>query len=160
LQGEEEEEESIGLPDLQPDETLELINTDVSQQFTKPPARYNDASLIEKLEKEGIGRPSTYAAIIETVQKREYVVKIEKSFKPTQIGMVVSDLLVEGFEELMEMGYTRHLEEDLDLIEEGKKTYAATLHEFYKPFIKLVNSAGKKMQDLKAGVPTGESCPK
>lgn len=74
--------------------------------------------------------------------------------------MVVSDLLVEGFAELMEMGYTRHLEEDLDLIEEGKKTYAATLHEFYKPFIKLVNVAGKKMQDLKAGVPTGESCPK
>ena len=159
-QGEEEEEESIGLPDLQPNETLELVNTDVNQQFTKPPARYNDASLIEKLEKEGIGRPSTYAAIIETVQKREYVVKIEKSFKPTQIGMVVSDLLVEGFAELMEMGYTRHLEEDLDLIEEGKKTYAATLHEFYKPFIKLVNAAGKKMQDLKAGVPTGESCPK
>lgn len=159
-QDESEEEENIGLPNLVIKDKLTLTNCEPRQQFTKPPARYNDASLIEKLEKEGIGRPSTYASIIETLQSRDYANKVEKSFKPTQLGMVVTDLLVEGFENLMELGYTRGLEEDLDQIELGKKTYAKTLYEFYSPFIKLVTAASKKMHDLKAGVPIGESCPK
>jgi len=157
---EEEEEENIGLPDLKKGETLKLETLETDQQFTKPPARYSEATLVKELEEDGIGRPSTYASIIATIQNRDYVKKVEGRFKPTEIGMTVTDLLVQGFPELMDPRYTSGMEDQLDRIEGGEISYEKMLKTFYGPFEKLLKSAGKDMTNLKAGVPTGEKCPK
>ncbi len=157
---EEEEEENIGLPDLKKGETLKLETLETDQQFTKPPARYSEATLVKELEEDGIGRPSTYASIIATIQNRDYVKKVEGRFKPTEIGMTVTDLLVQGFPELMDPRYTSGMEDQLDRIEGGEISYQKMLKTFYGPFEKLLKNAGKEMTNLKAGVPTGEKCPK
>jgi DNA topoisomerase-1 len=157
---EEEEEENVGLPDLKPGETLKLETLETEQQFTKPPARFSEATLVKELEEDGIGRPSTYASIIATIQNRDYVKKVEGRFKPTEIGMAVTDLLVQGFNELMDPRYTSGMEDQLDRIEGGEISYQKMLKTFYGPFEKLLKSAGKEMANLKAGVPTGEKCPK
>ncbi len=156
----DEDEDSVGLPALKLGEALKLEKLETDQQFTKPPARFNEATLVKELEEDGIGRPSTYASIIETIQNRDYVKKVEGRFKPTELGMVVTDLLIQGFQDLLDPKYTSGLEDKLDRIEEGEATYARMLKDFYGPFEKLLKSAGSGMQNLKAGVPTGDKCPK
>jgi len=156
----EDEDESVGLPDLKKGETLKLETLETEQQFTKPPARFSEGTLVKELEEDGIGRPSTYASIIATIQNRDYVKKIEGRFKPTEIGMAVTDLLVQGFPELMDPRYTSGMEDQLDRIEGGEISYEKMLKTFYGPFEVLLKSAGKDMANLKAGVPTDVKCKK
>ena len=132
---------------------LELLTTE--QNFTKPPARYTEASLVKKMEAEGIGRPSTYAPTIATIQAREYVIKTEdKKLKPTLIGTVVNDFLVEHFEHIVSLGFTAHVEEEFDKIAEGKVAWNDVMKEFYEPFVKQVedkteNAPRAKFSDIR-----------
>jgi len=157
---EEEDEDDTQLPALKLGEALKLEQLDADQQFTKPPARFNEATLVKELEEDGIGRPSTYASIISTIQDRDYVKKHEGRFKPTDLGMTVTELLLQGFQDLMDPKYTGAMEGNLDRIEEGKLTFKKAMTDFYGPFEQSLAAAGKDMQNLKAGVPTGEACPK
>ncbi len=147
------------LPQLsegQPQDRLELT---ASQHFTEPPPRYNEASLVKALEKEGIGRPSTYASIISTIQNRGYAEQKDRRFFATEIGKTVTDLLVQHFATVMDVKFTSHLEEELDDIASGKMGYAAVLDEFWGPFSLALESAKTEMGALK-GQETGEKCPK
>jgi DNA topoisomerase-1 len=119
------------------------------QKFTEPPPRYNEASLVKVLEERGIGRPSTYASIINTIQDREYVTKISGRFYPTEIGMVVCDLLVKNFPYIFDVAYTAKLEEELDEIEEGHERWIDLLNGFYGYFVEELKDAGVKMEDIK-----------
>ena len=157
---EEDAEETVGLPPLKVGETLKLDHLDTEQQFTKPAARFSEATLVKELEENGIGRPSTYASIIATIQDRDYVKKLEQRFKPTELGCVVTDLLVQGFQALMESSYTSGLEGQLDRIEEGELTFAKAMKNFYGPFEKLLLHAGTEMANLKAGIETDKLCKK
>ena len=157
---EEEAEESVGLPPLKVGMALKLEQLDTDQQFTKPPARFSEATLVKELEEDGIGRPSTYASIIATIQDRDYVKKLEGRFKPTELGCVVTDLLVQGFRELMEPTYTSGLEGELDRVEAGELTFLKAMKNFYGPFEKLLASAGTDMANLKAGIKTELVCKK
>ncbi len=127
--------EETELPLLEEKEKLELLELKPSQHFTKPPARYNEASLIKILEKNGIGRPSTYAPIISTIQERNYVQKDRsRYFHPTEIGKMVNDLLVEHFPDVVDIKFTSKMEDSLDDIAEGKEKWTLVLKEFYGPF--------------------------
>jgi len=138
---------------------LTLKELKPEQHFTEPPPRYNEASLVKELEERGIGRPSTYATILSTIQERQYATKIGGKFTPTEIGLVVTDLLVENFKDIFDFQYTAHLEEELDDIEEGKETWTDTLGEFYKKFAKYVKYAEKHMENIKRmEKPTDEKC--
>ncbi|MCE1227959.1 MAG: type I DNA topoisomerase [Firmicutes bacterium] len=156
----EEDDEHVGLPALEKGESLKLESLETQQEFTKPPARFSEATLVKELEEDGIGRPSTYASIIATIQNRDYVKKMEGRFKPTEIGMAVTDLLVQGFPELMDPRYTSGMEDQLDRIEEGEISFEKMLRAFYGPFEKLLKTAGKDMANLKAGIPTDVACKK
>jgi DNA topoisomerase-1 len=123
------------LPELEKGEKLQLKKLIPKQHFTQPPPRYTEASLIKTLEKYGIGRPSTYAPIISTIQERNYVQKDEnKKFRPTEIGIVVNDLLVKHFPEIVDIKFTAKMEEELDEIAQGKKQWTEVIREFYEPF--------------------------
>jgi len=148
------------LPPLAEGDRLELKALRPEQKFTPPPPRFTEATLVKELEENGIGRPSTYASIIGVLQDRDYVNKTEGKFKPTALGVIVSDLLAKAFDDIIDVDYTRSLEEDLDKIEEGKTDYAKTLGDFYKKFKKDLSKAGKEMQDLKKGIEIGEACDK
>ena len=149
----EDEEGSSLLPALAEGDRLELKELKPEQKFTQPPPRYTEATLVKALEENGIGRPSTYASIIGVIQAREYVNKIESRFKPTMLGlMLVEKLLSPAFDDILDVGYTRELEEDLDKIEEGKDDYESTLSSFYKKFEKDLKRAGEEMPNLKEGV--------
>jgi DNA topoisomerase I len=150
----DEEDESLAnkLPNLDGVKALELDELIDEQHFTEPPPRYNEASLVKELEERGIGRPSTYASIINTIQDREYVVKHggpRGRFYPTEIGMVVCDLLVESFPYIFDTKYTARLEEELDDIEEGKEKWTDLLNGFYDHFEDELKHAGKKMRNIK-----------
>jgi DNA topoisomerase-1 len=148
----DEDAMSNKLPNLDGVKALELEQLVPDQHFTDPPPRYNEASLVKELEERGIGRPSTYASIINTIQDREYVVKHGGSrgrFYPTEIGMVVCDLLVESFPYIFDTKYTARLEEELDDIEEGKEKWTDLLNGFYDHFEDELKHAGKKMRDIK-----------
>ena len=148
----EDDESANKLPNLDGVKALALDKLEEEQKFTQPPARYNEASLVKELEERGIGRPSTYASIISTIQDREYVVKHGGSrgrFYPTEIGMVVCDLLVESFPYIFDMAYTAKLEEELDDIEDGKEKWTDLLNGFYDHFEDELKDAGKKMRDIK-----------
>ena len=138
----------------------ECVSTDVSseQHFTKPPARYTEAKLIKELEELGIGRPSTYAKIIDTIRERNYVEMVEKKFKPTEMGIETTDKLQEFFSDLINVEYTRDMEEDLDQVAEGKEVWNDVLKEFYQLFEPRVKSAFSDMEK-KAPEETGEVCP-
>jgi len=157
---EEDEEEWVGLPALKLGEDLKLEKLETDQQFTKPPARFSEATLVKELEEDGIGRPSTYASIIATIVDRDYVRKVEGRFKPTELGLVVTDLLVQGFHELMDPSYTSGLENQLDRVEAGELTFAKAMKDFYGPFERLLKNAGSEMANLKAGIPTDRTCKK
>jgi DNA topoisomerase I len=150
----DDDDESLAnkLPNLDGVKALDLEKLLPEQHFTEPPPRYNEASLVKELEERGIGRPSTYASIINTIQDREYVVKHGGSrgrFYPTEIGMVVCDLLVESFPYIFDSKYTAKLEEELDDIEAGKEKWTTLLSGFYDHFEDELKDAGKKMRDIK-----------
>ncbi|MGA3081028.1 MAG: type I DNA topoisomerase [Terracidiphilus sp.] len=145
----EEDEAANKLPNLDNVKRLELDKLEDEQHFTQPPPRYNEASLVKVLEERGIGRPSTYASIINTIQDREYVSKISGRFYPTEIGMVVCDLLVENFPYIFDVAYTARLEEELDEIEEGTEKWTTLLNGFYDYFVEELKDAGVKMEDIK-----------
>ena len=148
------------LPPLAEGDALELKALRPEQKFTQPPPRFSEATLVKELEENGIGRPSTYASIISVLQDREYVHKTEGRFKPTALGRVIADLLTKSFVDIIDVEYTRSLEDDLDKIEQGKTGYAKTLTDFYKKFKKDLAKAGKEMIDLKKGIEIGEACDK
>ncbi|MEE9524229.1 MAG: type I DNA topoisomerase, partial [Thermodesulfovibrionales bacterium] len=154
------EEEAI-LPDLNEGEKLDLMEITPNQHFTQPPPRYSEASLVKTLEEKGIGRPSTYAAIMSTVQDRKYVEKNEGRFSPTELGEVVNDLLVERFPELVNEKFTAKMETELDSIEEGKMDWIKVIKDFYEPFDKDLIEATKTLGRVKPeDKPTDEVCEK
>ena len=155
-----EEDEHVGLPPLTVGAPLKLKKLEADQRFTTPPPRYTEASLVKELEEDGIGRPSTYASIITTIQNRDYVKKHEGKFKPTELGIVVTDLLIQGFCDLMDPKYTSGMETKLDRIEEGELTFLKAMRDFYVPFEKALKTAGAEMANIKAGIPTDLPCPK
>ncbi len=144
------EEEGAQLPPLAEGDTLKLGKLDTDQHFTQPPPRFSEASLVKELEENGIGRPSTYASIIATIEAREYMEKREAKLYPTELGFLVTDLLVEHFQDIMNVGYTAEIEKELDEIEEGKDNLLNTLTQFWKKFEKDLRLASKQMKDVKA----------
>jgi len=160
-EGKDEEDEELKhkLPPLEAGQKLTLKSLNPEQHFTEPPPRYNEASLVKELEERGIGRPSTYSAILSTIQERQYVQKTGGKFSPTEIGLVVTDLLVENFPDIFDIQYTARLEEELDEIEEGKEGWTQALAGFYKKFEKDLRYAHKHMENIKRmEKPTDEKC--
>ena len=158
---EEEEELKHPLPAVEQGETLQLRKLHPEQHFTEPPPRYNEATLVKALEEKGIGRPSTYATILSVIQNRAYVHKQQARFYPTDLGMLVSDLLVKNFSDIFDVAYTARMEEELDEVEEGKLSWIDALDEFYKKFKKDLRLAEREMEDIKGeGIPTDEKCEK
>ena len=153
------EEESSALPPLIVGQKLALDKLNKEQKFTQPPARYSEASLVRELEEQGIGRPSTYAAIISTLQDREYVQLVERHFVPTDLGRVVCRQLLENFTQLMDVGFTAQMEEKLDKVAEGKEERVDLLRNFAEEFNKMLDAATKNMQNIKGGISTDLSCP-
>lgn len=146
-------QEDTMLPNLTEKQKIDLLDLSPTQHFTEPPSRYNEASLVKTLEKEGIGRPSTYAAIISKIQERGYVEQKERRFYATEMGMKVTDLLTEHFPRIMDLKFTSHMETELDQIESKKVKRNDVLTEFYEPFEQAMKTAETKMQ-------TGEEkCP-
>ena len=157
----DEEDEALKhkLPALTEGQKLTLKALDTEQHFTEPPPRFNEASLVKELEERGIGRPSTYSAILSTIQERQYVQKVGGKFIPTEIGLVVTDLLVENFKDIFDLQYTARLEEELDEIEDGKELWKNALAEFYGKFEKDLHYAEKHMENVKRmEKPTDEKC--
>jgi len=158
---EDEDDEERNLPLVKQGERLKLNSISPEQHFTEPPPRYSEATLVKVLEEKGIGRPSTYAAIMTTIQDREYVEKIEGRFHPTPLGITVNDLLIEGFDDIFNTTYTARMEEELDNIEDGKLNWRNALHEFYGKFSKdLANAAELIKNKKKTSIPTDEICEK
>lgn len=150
------------LPELKEREELELIKLIPSQHFTQPPPRYSEATLIKALEKNGIGRPSTYAPILSTIQERNYIRKNEqKKFQPTEVGTIVNDLLVNHFPKIVDIKFTAQMEEGLDKIAQGKKDWHKEIKEFYEPFEKNLAKKEKELskKDI-AEQKTNKVCPK
>ncbi len=145
------EEDGTGgiLPRLKEGELLSLKDISASQHFTQPPPRYTEASLVKTLEDKGIGRPSTYAAILSTIQERKYVKKEEGKLRPTELGMLVNDLLVERFPELIDIGFTVKMEDELDRVEEGRLKWVKVVREFYTPFSKDLDEAMSSQERVK-----------
>jgi DNA topoisomerase-1 len=133
------------LPKLAEKDKLSMTDIKGLQHFTQPPARYSDASIVKAMEELGIGRPSTYAPTISTIQERGYVDKIDKKFKPTEIGMLVNDVLVKHFPQIVDLKFTSNMEEDLDLIAEGKKEWVPIIKNFYDPFHKNLEAKDKEV---------------
>ena len=149
------------LPQLEDGERLSLQSVKPEQHFTQPPPRFTEASLVKELEEKGIGRPSTYAQILSVLQSRDYVQKQERKFVPTELGLLVTDLLTENFADIMEVEYTARMEELLDEIEEGRANYMTTIDDFYKKFRKDLDEAQANMTNVKAQeIPTEEVCDK
>ncbi len=146
------------LPSLEVGDVLELRDLDPQQHFTKPPPRFTEASLIRELEVQGIGRPSTYATILSNLQDRLYVLKEKYGLRPTELGLVVNDLLVESFPDIMNPKFTAHMEADLDRIAEGEVPWQEILREFYGSFNQELAAAKDQMRRVKS-VPTGLICP-
>jgi len=160
-EGKDDEDEELKhkLPPLEAGQKLTLKALKPEQHFTEPPPRYNEASLVKELEERGIGRPSTYATILSTIQERQYVTKIGGKFAPTEIGLVVTDLLIENFRDIFDVAYTARLEEELDEVEDGKEKWTDALGEFYKKFQKDLRYAEKHMENIKRmEKPTDEKC--
>lgn len=158
---EDEEDENQEFPELEQNEILNLHELIGSQHFTKPPARYNDASLVKILEEKGIGRPSTYAPIIYTLVSRDYVERKGGALIPTELGETVIGLLVEHFPYILDIQFTALMEEELDKIEEGVLDWIKVLQDFYGPFENHLKAAKKHMKDIRQeAVPANENCDK
>jgi DNA topoisomerase-1 len=157
----EDDDEERNLPMVTAGETLKLNSVTPNQHFTEPPPRYSEATLVKALEEKGIGRPSTYAAIMTTIQDREYVEKIESRFHPTPLGMTVNDLLVASFDDIFNTAYTARMELALDDIEEGKLDWRNALKGFYDKFAKDLETAAETIKNLKqTSIATDEICEK
>lgn len=159
---EEEKEEAKELPEVKEGETVILKDLKPEQNFTKPPPRFTEGTLVRELEDKEIGRPSTYATIISTIQDRGYVEKKEKQLVPTDLGCLITSLLDKSFKDIMDISFTAELEKKLDLIEEGKINWVEQLREFYSKFEKDLETAKTEMKDIKKeGLEqTDEVCPK
>ena len=158
---EDDEELKHKLPMVVEGETLKFRAIKPEQHFTEPPPRFNEATLVKELEANGVGRPSTYASILSTIQEREYVTKEGGRFTPTELGMVVTDLLLESFDDIFDVKYTARMEEELDEIEEGKLDWRAAMGEFYTKFDKDLKHAEEHMTDIKRmEKPTDLTCEK
>jgi DNA topoisomerase-1 len=152
--------EEIMLPLVTEKQPLAAIQIDPTQHFTSPPPRYTEASLVKKLETEGIGRPSTYAQIIQVIQNRKYVEKIHNIFHATDLGKIVNDKLIEAFPDILQVSYTRYMEQQLDNVEEKHADWVQMLHDFYGPFKSSLKSAYKNMNHAKAEIePSPYTCP-
>ncbi len=158
IYSEYESSEDKILPSLNQNETYKTSDISKEQHFTKPPARYSEAKLIQEMEELGIGRPSTYAKIIDTLKERNYVEMIEKKFAPTEIGIETTDKLQEFFSDLINVKYTANMEDDLDKIADGKLVWNEVLQKFYDIFEPRVEDAFSDMEK-KAPTETGENCP-
>jgi DNA topoisomerase-1 len=157
----EPEDAAAQLPPLEEGDVLTLQKLDTDQHFTQPPPRFSEASLVKELEENGIGRPSTYASIIATIETREYIEKREGRLFPTELGFLVTDLLVQHFRDIMDVEYTAAMEQELDEIEEGKDNLLNTLSQFWKKFEKDLKKAQAEMKDVKAmEEKTDEKCDK
>jgi DNA topoisomerase I len=155
------DEAKSNLPAVEKDEVLRLLALLPEQHFTEPPPRYNEATLVKTLEEKGIGRPSTYASILSVIQNRDYVEKLQGRFLPTELGMVVNDLLIKSFTDIFDIAYTARMEEELDEVEDGKLAWTGALTEFYEKFKKDLHAAEREMVDLKGeGIPTDIKCEK
>jgi DNA topoisomerase-1 len=162
IESKDEAEEKAGttLPPLAKGEKLKLIKLFPEQHFTKPPPRFTEATLIKMLEQWGIGRPSTYAPILSTIQDREYVTKTEGRFHPTELGFVVNDLLAKHFPGILDINFTAYMEDELDKVANEDKNWVAVIQEFYTPFEKSLTSAAEKMEKVTLEEATDEVCPK
>ncbi len=159
--GDTEDEGDRTLPPLEEGEPLKLHKLDPEQHFTQPPPRFSEASLVKELEEKGIGRPSTYAKILSTIQDRGYVEKKESRFHPTMLGTKVNDLLVESFPDILNVMFTADMEEGFDSVEEGKGDWVKLLGDFYSPFKLDLDKAAVEMRDLKREeTPTDFKCEK
>ena len=155
-----EEDEDQALPKLSAGEVLRLLELVPKQHFTEPPPRYSQATLVKTLEEKGIGRPSTYAAIISTIQDRKYVVLNDRRFAPTELGFTVTDLLVKHFPDVMDVAFTAGMETKLDDVEEGDLDWVDVLTDFWGPFKGSLEEAQQKMENMKKPpVESGEMCP-
>ena len=149
------------LPALEQGEVLRLKELRPEQHFTEPPPRFSEASLIKELEEKGIGRPSTYAAILSNIVDKEYVSKEDKRFTPTDLGFIVNDLLVENFPNVMDVEFTARMEKELDDVEEGHRDMVSALQNFYEPFSRNLERAKEHMKNIKAQeIQTDSSCPR
>ena len=158
IYGEYEKQNNELLPELKEKEMLESKKVEKTQHFTKPPARYSEAKLIKEMEELGIGRPSTYAMIIDTIQTRGYVELVDKAFKPTETGILTSDRLTQYFNDIINVEYTAKMEHELDEIAEGEDDYVSALQSFMDVFQPLLDNAYDKMEVV-APKKTGEKCP-
>lgn len=160
-QAADEENGEARIPaDIAEGQNQRLVRLKPEQHFTQPPPRYSEATLVRTLEEYGIGRPSTYAPILGTIQQRGYVVRDGKRLTPTETGMLVNDLILEHFPEVLDYGFTAHMEEDLDRIATGEQNWVGTIREFYDPFSKLLAKAEAEMPEMNMGPePIGRECP-
>ncbi len=158
--GEDEEGKGVRLPPLAVNEPLDLLKLIPEQHFTQPPPRYTEASLVKALEEYGIGRPSTYAPILTTIQARGYVTKNGKQLVPTELGFITNDSLVANFSQYVDVGFTARMEEQLDEVAEGKVRWVGMLRDFYGPFATSVERAQATMPKVEIKPePTGQLCP-
>jgi DNA topoisomerase-1 len=159
--GDREDEKDTALPELAKGDLLKLLKLLAEQHFTQPPPRYTEATLIKALEQKGIGRPSTYAPIISTIQDREYVTRTKGVFQPTELGFVVNDMLIQSFPELMDIEFTARMEEELDEIANDNKDWVNVVKSFYKPMEKDLEQAQETVERVKLPDEiTEEKCPK
>jgi len=155
-----DEDQAVRLPDVEKEQALDLVKTWGEQKFTQPPARFNEASLIKTLEKLGIGRPSTYAPTISTIQIRNYVEKDQGKFIPTSVGEAVNDFLVSNFPDIFEYKFTAAMEDDLDKIANGEKVWVDIIKDFYRPFEGKINTVDKEAKRVKIEAEKlGRKCP-
>ena len=157
-----EEEENVRIPaGVEEGQKQELVRLIPEQHFTQPPPRYSEASLVQTLEENGIGRPSTYAPTISTIQQRGYVERVDRRLFPTETGILVNDLMLQYFPEIIDYNFTARMEEDLDKISTGEAEWVRVMDEFYGPFSKKVEIAQADMPMVKSGPePIGRDCPK
>lgn len=156
-----EEEKDSPLPRLKKGDTLKLVELFTAQRFTQPPSRFTEASLIKTLEQWGIGRPSTYAPILSTIQERDYVIKNKGSLQPTELGTVVNDLLSQHFADIINVEFTANMENELDDIANNNRDWAGVVRDFYLPFEKSLQKASEVAEKVTLAVEmTDETCPK
>ncbi|MDD7651015.1 MAG: DNA topoisomerase [Firmicutes bacterium] len=158
-EGKDEETEAVGtpLPDLQVGDQAAIGKIDKEQHFTQPPARYTEATLVKAMEEKGVGRPSTYASIVSTIQDRDYVIKKDKRLAPTPLGEVVTGLMMERFNDIIDVEFTANMEDRLDEVEAGKRNWRDVLRDFYTDFHQEMENAEEALKDTHLKVPDEET---
>jgi len=154
-----QEETLVSLPKLEAGDRLTYLGIFPEQHFTQPPPRYTEATLIKALEQKGIGRPSTYAPTLSTIQERDYVHKADGKFYPEELGKIVNGILNEHFPKIVDLGFTAQMEEQLDEIAQGKQEWVAVLQDFYPPFEETLRKAWDNVEKVNVAQATDEICP-